>query len=255
MNTQDVIESLNLPPDTLVGQRVPKKLFLEQGAPTASDKRAIQSGLEEVVWVAALKPSNIGVPSFKEEAREYLEIAVLAASFREAPKRARLTELIHRAIPYPLLLVAAHSEGIAISLAHKRASQAEKDAVVLDGALVEVSLVRRDDEHVSRLLENMTLGRQPTQDLYRFYSGWIERLQAFQAARLTGTYTLTQTNAQSLVRQSALADHANIVREIAMLRAKANRERQINRRVEINLAIQRLEEDLRLAEKKLEGNT
>lgn len=255
MNAQDVIDALKLPPDTMVDQRVPKKLFLEQGAPAASDKRAIQAGLEEVVWVAALKPSNIGVPLFKDEAREYLEIAVLTASFKETSKRARLTELIHRAIPYPVFLVAAHSEGVAISLAHKRASQAERDAVVLDGQIVEASLMRKCDAHARNLLENIPLGNQPTQDLRGLYAGWIERVQAFLAARLTGTYTLTQTDAQSLVRQSALADHANIAREIGIQRAKANKERQINRRVEINLAIQRLEEDLRLAAKKLEGKT
>ena len=31
-------------------QRVPKKLLLEQGAPTAVDKRQIQDGIEDMVW-------------------------------------------------------------------------------------------------------------------------------------------------------------------------------------------------------------
>ena len=36
------------PADTRVEQRVPKKLLLEQGAPTSADKRRIQDGIEEV---------------------------------------------------------------------------------------------------------------------------------------------------------------------------------------------------------------
>ncbi len=114
-------------------QRVPKKLLLEQGAPTAADKRQIQDGIEEMIWVAALKPTNIGVPIFRDGEREYLEIAVLTATLRTAAKPSRLTELIHRAIPYPLLLVAAHRDAVSVSLAHKRWSQGEIGKVVIEG--------------------------------------------------------------------------------------------------------------------------
>jgi hypothetical protein len=97
----DVIAALALPADTRVERRVPKKLLLEQGAPTAGDKRQIQEGIEDLIWVAALKPNNIGVPAFRDEAREYLEIAVLTVALRDIAKASRLTELIHRVIPYP----------------------------------------------------------------------------------------------------------------------------------------------------------
>jgi hypothetical protein len=97
-----LIAALNLPPDTRVDQRIPKKLLLEQGAPTAADKRLIQDGIEEMNWLSALKPATIGVPEFRDDVREYLEIAVLTVSFRAAAKTARLVELIHRAIPYPV---------------------------------------------------------------------------------------------------------------------------------------------------------
>jgi hypothetical protein len=39
----------------------------------------------------------------------YLEIAVLTVALRPAAKPTRLIELIHRAIPYPVLLVAQHN--------------------------------------------------------------------------------------------------------------------------------------------------
>ena len=58
-----LIDAMALPPDSRLDQRVPKKLLLEQGAPTAADKRYLQDGIDEMTWVAALKPTNIGVPS------------------------------------------------------------------------------------------------------------------------------------------------------------------------------------------------
>ncbi len=112
MNFAPVISALALPPGAGVDQRVPKKLLMEQGAPTAADKRLIQDGVEEVIWIAALKPVNIGVPAFKDEVREYLEIVVLTAELRAAARPARLVELIHRAIPYPVVLLASHGGAV-----------------------------------------------------------------------------------------------------------------------------------------------
>ena len=59
-----IIDALGLPPEARVDARVPKKLLVEQGAPTAADKRAIQDGIDELQWLAACKPTTIGVPSF-----------------------------------------------------------------------------------------------------------------------------------------------------------------------------------------------
>jgi len=47
----------------------------------------IQDGIEEIIWVAALKPTNIGVPAFEDVVRQYLEIAVLTVELRPAPSR------------------------------------------------------------------------------------------------------------------------------------------------------------------------
>lgn len=74
-----LLEALDLPSQARIDQRIPKKLLIENGAPTTADKRLIQDGIEELTWVAALKPTSIGVPSFKNDEREYLEIAVLTA--------------------------------------------------------------------------------------------------------------------------------------------------------------------------------
>src|ERR1035441_10112431 len=132
MSLDLVINALALPADARVDQRVPKKLLTEQGAPTAADKRQIQDGIEEMIRVAALKPTNIAVPAFRDDVREYLEIAVLAVTLRSAAKPSRLIELIHRAIPYPLVLVVAHGGAVSLSLAHKRWSQGETGKVVIE---------------------------------------------------------------------------------------------------------------------------
>ncbi|HET6878751.1 MAG TPA: DUF4391 domain-containing protein [Pirellulales bacterium] len=73
--------------------------------------------------------------------REYLEIAVLSLVLHEAAKATRLVELVHRAIPYPVLLISARTDTVALSVAHKRRAQNEADKVVLDDTVIEAALV------------------------------------------------------------------------------------------------------------------
>src|SRR6266566_341575 len=118
MNGDALLSALDLPDSSRVDQRVPKKLLLENGAPTPADKRIINDGIEELVWLAALKPRTIGVPEYRDDVREYLEIAVLRLTLRATAKATRLVELVHRAVPYPLLLLTERGERPGLSAAH-----------------------------------------------------------------------------------------------------------------------------------------
>ena len=129
MNTDRIIAALALPPEARVDRRVPKKLLVENGAPTAADKSQINEGIEELHWLAALKPTTIGVPEYRDAVREYLEIAVLLLTLQSDAKAGRLVELIHRAIPYQLLLVAEQSDHMTLSVANKRWSQGDSRIV------------------------------------------------------------------------------------------------------------------------------
>lgn len=241
----EIIDALGLPPEALVDARVPKKLLVEQGAPTSADKRAIQDGIEELQWLAACKPTTIGVPSFMDDTREYLEIAVVACVFRPGAKAARLIELIHRAIPYPVVLVTTNEQGVALSVAHKRRAEREAGKVVLEG-VVSAQGIDGDatDGLVRAFLNSLALAQQPRRDLCTLYEGWRARIEALNAARLNGAFAASDEPKAIERRREALEAHSRLTREIASLRAKATREKQLNRRVDLNLEIQRVEAEI-----------
>lgn len=252
MNFAPVINALALPPDARVEQHVPKKLMLEQGAPTAADKRQIQDGIEELLWVAALKPTNIGVSIFRDEVREYLEIAVLTATLRAAAKPTRLIELIHRAIPYPVVLVAAHGDTVSLSLAHKRWSQGEKGKVVIEDVR-RTAPFQPDAPTVeeSSFLASLVLSGLPRRDLFTLYQGWLDRVAALEAARITGSFAAPDSADRASALRDSLDTYARLQRDLATLRAQAEKEKQLNRRVELNLEIKRLEAKLAATAKAL----
>ena len=242
-----VLSALSLPEDALIVRRIPKKLLVEQGVPTAADKRQIQDGIEELQWVAALKPTNIAVPAFRDAEREYLEVAVLTVVFRHHAKVARLTELIHRAIPYPVLLVSSFLEGdtvsIAVSVAHKRFAQNEAGKFVIDEVLTTgpVTVDAVAPGPVRAFLDSIALSKLPIRDMFALYQGWMDAIVGLTVATITGRFTLPDSPEQTHRMRESVAKHLQILDELSALRTQATKEKQMNRLVDLNTKIKRLE--------------
>jgi hypothetical protein len=242
MSAAALLEALDLPEAAIVAKRVPKTLLQEHGAATAADKRQINEGIEQLSWVAALKPTTIGVAAYRDGVREVVELAVLRLTLREGAKASRLIELVHRAVPYPVLLVGEGGEGVSVSAAAKRWSQAEADQTVLEGEVVGVAWDDATDaERWPAFREALALGRQPQTHLWDLYQGWLETLRALQAARISGAFAVAGTAEQATQRREALREWSRLEREILRLRSAAAKEKQLARRVELNLELQKLE--------------
>lgn len=258
--TNLLVSALGLPASCRVDQRVPKKLLVENGAPTPADKRLINDCIEEVQWLAALKPNTVGVAEHRDDEREYLEVAVLCVTARPAPQAdgaaakpvntTRLAELVHRAVPYPLLLLLAGQQGLLLSLAHKRWAQNEAGKVVLDGEPTTVDLaLDLSAEHP--FVQALALTRQPQASLLALYQGWVDCLTAWQAAKVTGSFTTTTTPVQAAARREALRTCQRLELESARLRALAAKEKQMAKQVDLNLALKRIGAELASAREQL----
>lgn len=233
---QRIVEALALPERALVQQRVPKKTLLEQGMPTAADKRAVQDGLEELWWVAALKPANSGLGAYADDERDYPELAVLAMVLRPAAKSPRMVELVHRAIPYPVVLATAQGNDAWLSVAHKRASQSEKAGWVVDEVRSTPPLTTD-----AEFLNSLALHAQGANHLGALYQSWLNCIEAVQAERLTGRFKVPANAQESMLLREALNKVGALERELVQLRAQAKREKQMNRAVKLNLAIKKHE--------------
>ena len=252
MNSFDLISALALADSALVDRRVPKTLLMENGAPTAADKRRIREDIEEIRWLAALKPTTVGVAEYRDAEREYLEIAVLQLILRSGASADRITELVHRAVPYPLLLVKRQGDEVALSLVHKRWSQGETGKTVLDGNIVATGRINdHADGIITAFCDSLIITRQPHGSLLALYQGWIDAVQALRAAMVTGVFSIPESMTEVVDRASALQEYGRLESKISELSAAGARERQIPRLAEINLELKRLRADRDAARAKL----
>lgn len=235
MTVDHLIQALGLPESTRLNQRVPKKLLAEQDVATPADRRQIQDGVDEVIWLAALKPHLIGVPAYEDHDRQYLELAVLHMTLKPGTKPGRLVELLHRAVPYPVLLLTRSEASISISLAHLRRSQAEADKTVLDGDLLAVTLpTEPHNAALAGFSTAFSLAQQPQADLYALYQGWMDTVAALDIARETGRFQPSLTRAQAADRHQALQQCRELQARLQQLRSQAQKERQVARQVALN---------------------
>ncbi|MBK6356051.1 MAG: DUF4391 domain-containing protein [Betaproteobacteria bacterium] len=239
-----LVAALGFPEGATVNQRIPKKMLIETGMPTAADKRAITDGIDDIQWLAALKPVTVGIPAYQDELRDYLEIAVLSLNLRPDAKASRIAELVHRAIPYPTFLMAYSLSGVSISLAHKRWAQNEAGKTVLDGEVLEANLHSPGrSDLVQQFVEALALDKQPHLSLHALYEGWMDTLIALQTAFVTGVFAASASREHAVERHQALQEVKKLRVEIARLKAAAAKEKQIARQVELNTEIKRLERE------------
>jgi hypothetical protein len=245
-------EKMGLPDSCHLGKRIYKKLFHENAKLGATDKKAFREDIETITWEYTLKPSTIPIRSYSDEEREYLEIAIIQVNLKTQHRTGRIAEIIHRAIPYPLVVVFAYESSFLLSLATKRFSQAERGAVVADEFFttdwIEPALMTT--VQVS-FLDSLVVSSLPHTDFRAFYYALVDRVIALDCATHTGSFILETAVDRSETRRRALAACRDLESRIAEERAALKKETQFNRKVERNVRIKQMEKELEQKVKEL----
>lgn len=228
MTPEDLIAALALPAGP-PPRRVPKA-SLSDHAPTAADRRLIDKALARLDWVAGLNPANIGVPAGEADGLTIDTINLLSATTR-GPMPPRLAEIIHRAIPKPVILIQTDESGGAagLSLALKRAAERETGRVVTTEVHDSGPLTSADADFVATL----ALSTLPTRNLAALYAGLIERTEALAAARMAGRpFRLADSPEQHRQWRNAIAQSDQVSAEIAMFSVTIRKQNRLATKVE-----------------------
>lgn len=234
--------AISFPEAALLGKRVPKKQFLESGELVAGDKKLFRENVKTVYWEYTLKSSTCPVLPFRDNEREYLEVAVLQVEMNSQKGHKRIAEIIHRVIPYPLMLGLYTETGeFALSIAPKRFSQAEHGAFVAErfyttGWMNCDALKTQEAAFVASLAwDNM-----PLQNYGSLYNAWTDRFTGYECSVLSGTFAIGKAGD----RLERLTRCREIESRISELRGQLKKA-AFNRQVELNTQIKKFEQELK----------
>ena len=238
-------EYFNLPEDALLNKKVHKKLFSEHGDLSAADRKILKEVAENINWYAVLKPDNIKIPAYSDESSEYNELSILIVTLAKQVSINRLSEIIHRTIPYPLLVVFRFENFDVLSAAPKRFSQASSEALVVeafyDTGWIDMS---NSSELVNVFLGSIHNASLNQQNLKKWYRSVVDRILTYNISLHTGHYSIIEGTAaeHAEIRLSELMQLEN---RLAEIRKIIKKEERLNRRIELNVALKGIEEEYR----------
>lgn len=232
---------LSFPEKALLEKRIPKKQFLETGRLAGNDKKLFRDNVKNVYWQYTLKPSTCPVLPYQDNEREYLEVAILHVELSAQKGLTRIAEIIHRIIPYPMMLVISNNEeNLSFSIAPKRFSQSEQGAYVTESFLTTSWLEEISTSPQSEFVASLNWNTLSLSNYGALYKEWIDRFIAFESAGKTGSFRL----GNSENRQSLLNYYRQIETQISELKSQLKKA-AFNKQVELNTEIKKKEQELK----------
>jgi len=254
MHVEQFYQHLGLPKACLLAKRIYKKQFHDNAKLTSAEKKALSEDVDTIEWRYTLKPSTINIPRYVTEELDYSEVALLHIRLKEAKRQQLIGKLIQRAIPYPMVLVMEHGGSLLIQVADKRINQADSDKMVIESFWDTgwISLAEPADVQ-QRLLDDFCVTDFSYANFYAFYQSIFHRIIALNCAEQTGCYTLLESSegmGDSDKKESAnrRIEHLRALDELEKqqisLRSALKRETQFNQRVELNMKIKKLAQEM-----------
>ncbi|MBW2605881.1 MAG: DUF4391 domain-containing protein [Deltaproteobacteria bacterium] len=246
-------EKMMIPESCRLGKRVYKKLFHENAKLSATDKKALRDDVDTILWQYTFKPTTIPIQPYEDDQREYHEVVLLQVNLKQTGRVNRLAEIVHRAIPYPLFVVFVSDTTCLISLAYKRFSQAEKEAIVAEGFQATGWLdLSNPTENQAAFLESLDISTWPHTHFFAFYRAAMDRVIAWACAEHSGHYSLEIPNGLSVDdRVNKLKKVEKLQQEKSEIQGKLKKEKNLGTQVQLNTQIKQITDRIKAVKSEL----
>lgn len=209
-----------LPASTLVNRKIPKNKFYEKLHADHQLKEWFTGQVESIVWKHKLSKETIHL----EPKVDVEEIQIFEVHLKQQSYKPELLRSIDRAIPYPILFVLLYNDQGKLAVAYKERNQADDNKAVVH------SYYESEWQPISELQFELLQGL----DLKSIYENIIRKLMAVQA-KPEEDLTAVIERQQHIERLS---------QECGRLESKIRSEKQFNRKVELNMELQRKRKEL-----------
>ena len=239
---------LNLPDTCRLGQRVFKKQIIAHAPLNSAAQKMFQTDVETISWAYTLKPTTIPIPPYHDEdgEREYGELNILHVQLRQDHRYQRIAEIMHRAIPYPLLLLFSWQTNIALTLADKRLNRADQHKTVVEKVYDTgwLSLATPTASQAD-FLADFALPNFSYQNFYALHQDMVRRIVALNRADYTNQYQPRPPGTGPLnVQIAQLAALEALAQEAATLRHQLKREKNLGQQVNLNVRLKQLADQI-----------
>ena len=204
-----------LPQKTKFSKRIPKNKFYSSQSITPQVKQMFTSQVNTIIWQNKLSMDTVNLSCENIEEIEVFEIALKDGELDE-----QVIKLIDKAIPYNLVFVLSHDKKYKIAIGNKQKGKNNRSVIT--------NQYFYSDWKDEVLLEIKGLS------LDNVYENWLKDLIPINTAQ-------EEDIEQSIERHNNIE---KLKREIAQLETRMNKTKQFNKRVEINIKLKEIKNQL-----------
>jgi len=217
-------EILNFPLKIL-NKRIPKKELLENLNLNSTQKKLLKE-IEKINLLYLLNKGTTTIPPFVDEIYDYSSILVLEV-FLNSDKHIKQLSSILQLIPQNLIIFFIFEDKISLSLALKRINKNDPTKMVIEKEYI----ITFEDNN---FLEKLDFNKTPKTNLFMFYKYYIDLAISYELSK----YSINEAN------ESILEKVKEIENKINSLKKELKTAVNLNEKVEINIEIHKLKEEL-----------
>ncbi len=218
---------LLLPPGTEVARKIPKNKFYEKLQAGSNLKELFVQQVESVTWAHKLSSKTVRL----EAADGIEEIQIFKIELRQRNCSSDILRAIDRAIPYPILYVLKYEGEEKLAIAYKERSGSDENRAVIKSYYETEWAVAGGEAF--EVLHGL--------DLKAVYEHLVRSI----ALKTDTSRQSEQGSLEALLKQKAHIE--DLERECAQIESKMKKEKQFNRKVELNMLLQRKQLELKEA--------
>lgn len=222
------------------GRTIPKNKIYEHAGANTALKATFVREVDQIVWSHKLAPETVNVLATKQVS----EIQVFRIAVRTATLDQDVLSAIDKAIPFPLFFEVTSGEHVMVAAAYKRPSETDSSRFVLSNYFLSDWLPASGQRVAFPVALNMgTLYERLLEPLVR---GQVAQLVA-NVSRIFNSPIAPAVADQPVSLESRIAQAEAIkakVHEVMRIRARLAREKQFNKRVEINAELRTAKQEL-----------
>jgi hypothetical protein len=235
---------LQLPEGYLVNKKITKAFFKRNFDLTLSERKLLEDAdiIQQIDWVASIKPQNSNISSYSDELRSFEEVQVISVTIggkSELSKYApRVIELIQKYIPYAVFLVVLNDECAVFNTTEKRINLNDATKRTKERSLsTDMIRLEKPTAEQQAFLSSCAFEKLEKANLQALYLSYTASIASLQAAKLTGEF-VNRPIERIEADVKLMEEIDRIEAEIIQLANLAKKETQLNTQVQLNTEVQ-----------------
>lgn len=234
MNTSEWLNVLGIPKDAIIDRNFPKKMLYQNAELSRSEKELIQNGIKRLRWMGSIKESNTNIPKYEDEKIRYEEIQYFFLEVSSQDMASKISKVLFNFVPYPQVLIISFEENCQFQMALTKKNVNDNNSLILEKVYVS-QWKTMESMAIREELSPYHYSNQKMTNLKEYYESLLVVL-------LSDAVNISEKNSVGNSKEviQAFDEIQELDGEIKRLVKLVKLEKQLNKRIELQLKLTQL---------------